>query len=269
MSTDLSGIRKKIERADQHILSLTAETHRFRDRCRCKVVEQFDSQTRTHAFFISGKPPEIKDWVAIIAGEAAHHLRSVLDHLVYQLAIHEADRTGHRISKSTQRGFPVCIQEPTTEKAKSRFAGKVQGLSATAITSIQQLQPYKLPLAERKDYALTVLHELNVIDKHRLLLVVAAALNIVSYSFGTKSPGVGEIDVFDPRNFRAFMALEDGAQVGHYTGNANMHVDIKTTFDIAFPQIGLSEFQSVVPRLQQLRDFVVRIVDTFETRFFT
>lgn len=267
MPSDLSGIRRKIERADEQIRVLNAEDARFKDRCKCRIVDEFDEHSRKHTFRLRGAPPQISPVFVLILGEAIYQLRTSLDHLVYQLAVHESDRVGQAVVKSTQRGFPVFLNEPVTEKQKSRFAGKVQGLSLNAIDDITQLQPWQMPPDRAKDYALVLLDELHNSDKHRLLTVIAGGMNIVKYNIGVHPGQMAEINVFNANDFRASMELEDGAEVGHCIGNAGVKVDIQTAFSIAFPKIGTAQYQPVVPTLQQLRDFVAHAVDSMRSHF--
>ena len=264
MPADLSGIQEKIKRADIHIGVLNSDAARFQDRCHCKVVEEFDPNSHKHLYLIHGNPPPIALSFSVTLGEAIYQLRTTLDHLVYQLAVVEAERVGKSVTKSTQRGFPVFRHEPITEKPKSRFAGKLQGLSVNAVAEITKLQPWTQPAGTQDDYALTLLDDLHNADKHRLLLVTAAAVNIVGLGIGLHKPGVALIEHVSGFDFRTRMEVKDGAELGHAFGDANMKVDLQTTFHVAFPKIGSAEFEPVMPRIKQLRDFVVGVVDAFQ-----
>jgi hypothetical protein len=160
------------------------------------------------------------------------------------------------------------MNEPTTDKQIARYRGKIHGLSSAAETAITNLQPYKLPSASRQDYPIAVLHELNIIDKHRVVLVVAGSLNTVGFGVGSKPGQTAHIDVFDTEKFRVMMELKDGAEIGYALGDAAMKVNIQASFNIAFPKIGATQFKPVAPSLQELRDFVVEVVDAFERDLF-
>ena len=270
MLIGLAGVREKIKRADVHIGNLSTDNARFVQRSGCVVVEEFDPNTRKHTFRVRCRIPKIDPYFTIVLGESIYHLRTALDHLVHQLHVHESDRIGEPVCVSTQRGFPVFRNEPITDKQVSRFKGKVQKLSASAIADITDLQPWRVgPASATKDHTLVLLDDLHNGDKHRILTVLGGSVNLANYGIGAHPGMVGHIDVFDSRNFRQSMALEDGAEIGFYTGNEGVKVDVKTSASISFPEIGSSKFKPVVPLLQQLRDFVVATIDRFEADHLT
>src|SRR5260370_28200532 len=105
-------------------------------------------------------------------GDCVHNLRSALDHLVYQLAILNKAPASARDKTS----FPIFLDQNgfigvTNKKVKPY-------VSAEAFAQIERSQPYftanpsELPLMER--HTLWVLSQLDIIDKHRLILVLYA-----------------------------------------------------------------------------------------------
>ncbi|MCZ6652340.1 MAG: hypothetical protein O7D91_04860, partial [Planctomycetota bacterium] len=53
---------------------------------------------------------------------------------------------------------------------------------------------------------------------------------------------------------------EDGAELGKFYGSEHMKMDIHPSLDIAFPGVGSTDLEPVIPCLQKLRDFVVGVV---------
>ena len=115
-----------------------------------------------------GKPrPNDPAW-PLLVGDTIHNLRSALDHIVCQLAI----LNGNDISCCDRTYFPICICKPDFAKFR-KMAEHL--LSPEAFTFIEELQPYKTADATREDpshSSLWIIHKLNVIDKHRILVVV-------------------------------------------------------------------------------------------------
>ena len=87
------------------------------------------TQRSTSQIAIPPRPPKL----ALIAGDAAHNLRSALDLLAWALYRRVAGGDGKHIY------FPIC---ETPEKYKAQAPGKVEGISATDVKAIDAIQPY-------------------------------------------------------------------------------------------------------------------------------
>jgi hypothetical protein len=107
---------------------------------------------------------EIPPQISAIAGDVIHNLRSVLDHMVWQLVLANNGTPTPGVT-----GFPVSNspQEHTSRK----FRGKIEGVGPDVIDAIDTLKPYY-----GGDEAVWRLHGLNNRDKHRLLLSAVSAL---------------------------------------------------------------------------------------------
>ena len=107
--------------------------------------------------------PTPHEWGAVI-GDCLHNMRSALDHLVYALAGPAAS--------SVRTEFPIFIDR---DKFRSSEPRVLRGVAEAALTIIKWVQPYRWGL-RASAHPLWVLHELNNIDKHRLLHVTGAAM---------------------------------------------------------------------------------------------
>jgi hypothetical protein len=103
--------------------------------------------------------------IPMITGDAVHNLRSALDLLAWALY---ARRTK---GKGTHIYFPIF---ETPKKYKSGSERKVEGISEADIEAITLLKPYK----GGNDH-LWGLHELDITDKHRLLITPVIAVGRV------------------------------------------------------------------------------------------
>jgi hypothetical protein len=106
-----------------------------------------------------------------MVGEIAHHLRSSLDHLIWQLIIANTGKEG-----STRSEFPIFLQPPKGAKGEQQFAKKIQGVRIDAAKAISIMQPYNDP--EPHLNPLWLVHDLDRIDKHRLLLSTVAVAHL-------------------------------------------------------------------------------------------
>ena len=110
----LDGCRAKVRRARFHVAELVAAVQTeiasapYRVRGESDEAEgAFVIRAETNPEF-SGIPPGLP----LIAGEAAHQLRSALDHLVWQLVIANTGAT----PTGTKSGFPIFKNEKGYDK---------------------------------------------------------------------------------------------------------------------------------------------------------
>jgi hypothetical protein len=99
MSPSLDGIRAKLARADQHIkqinddiivnrkVRIPANSVRAQSQFEMGRLDDPSTHRRGMIFSLKGNPPLLDLSFTLLAGEAVHQLRSVLDHLVYQLIV--------------------------------------------------------------------------------------------------------------------------------------------------------------------------------------
>jgi hypothetical protein len=105
----------------------------------------------------------LPDNIALLVGDAAHNMRSALDHFVWTAAS----------SPDRQTMFPIWGPEdaPTAEKWEREVRRKLHGASPALQAAVLKLEPW--PTGHNPQ--LWRIHELDRIDKHRLLISVAAA----------------------------------------------------------------------------------------------
>lgn len=146
----------KYERAGKHIDDLKVHVDTFHKSNPCAIAREDDLQA-SQAIYRVTAVPQVPSEIPLILGDALHNLRSTLDHLVWKM-IEAAGAT----PDPTHTSFPIF------EDAKG-FAdlmpGRVKGLGQRAKEKISSFCPYKTG-----NYTLWTLHQLNIRDKHRLLL---------------------------------------------------------------------------------------------------
>jgi hypothetical protein len=138
---------------------------------------------RMHKAYVDSRPIEVKgnewaSWVesikepeadfATVIGDILQNLVSALDHLAYQLVCVEKNREDH----FNYVYFPIEGSEAVYNKKK---LSKLNGARQAAIDAIDQIKPFK-----GGNDVLWRLHELNNIDKHRLLITVGGACNTIN-----------------------------------------------------------------------------------------
>jgi hypothetical protein len=149
----------KCDWAQKHIDDFNVAVDRFRNANRDIVQPDVDPQTGDVSYRLA-LVPEVPVEVALTLGDALHNLRSALDYLAWGMV----EAVGLRPTKYT--AFPIF---DASNGYTSGVAGKIQGLRQPCRQMLDRIQPYKGGQAHR----LWQLHQLDIRDKHRLLLTTA------------------------------------------------------------------------------------------------
>jgi hypothetical protein len=258
----LDGCRAKIERAKELTCKLNGEITELVNGGLYFVDGENQWERRRYVFKLRGPPVPLR--IAVVSGEIIHHLRSTFDHVVWALA----KKNG--LSDEAHTRFPVCR---TPEKFNDAVRhGEIKGVSRIYHPLIEALQPYRA--ADPANSIVQVVHDLDIKDKHRLLVVVTHALVLGNALTITKNdapaPDFG-IELPPTATMRYPWAIEDGIEV-HWIplrGTPNPAFEMKTnaTVQIAFEQVGAHERAPVIPILTQLCDGVERAIQSFDICF--
>lgn len=155
----LEGPLKKIERANEHIENLSIKVNSFLSLCGYKVRRDFEGDPPSFVVTVEEcNFPPVPDDFSILAGEAVYHLRTSLDHMIFELIrANQRDPSGENM-------WPVFSQE-----CQSRLKTNIKGVSPTAAELIDTHQPYHLG-TNYKEHPLWRLNKLNNWDKHNFLI---------------------------------------------------------------------------------------------------
>lgn len=206
--------RLKLDRAEQHLADLKREIDGYTNEHAYEAVRNVGG-AKCHEHIdcwryrlrITKKPDP---WLAILAGDVVHNLRSGLDHIAVALV------PSTRRSKAS---FPIRTLDPwaredrryvfrNPERRRS-FNTAVKGMPAAAVAVIKELQPYRRPL-EAGVHILAQLSRLENADKHRQLIPVAAGLTGVTSTVSARGQFLDQ-PFRTPRHF-----IPDGAQIAHF-----------------------------------------------------
>ena len=170
MSVDsLASVRFKIERAKHHVQELDRAIVEFRETGPYEIGTKKYPETGYiihYAVRVDDPPMEI----AGLAGEAIHQLRSALDHLAVRLVL--ATTPG----MSTKHVYFPISDTPKTGVLAADAC--VKGMGQDAIDAIDRIEPHK----GGAGHDLWLLHKLNNIDKHRMLVTVVHDLAAIDYA---------------------------------------------------------------------------------------
>jgi hypothetical protein len=173
MTDRLVGVWAKIARAKQHIAEVEVARAAFAKSHPCRVGTKRDPDTREIIYYVESAA-DVPIGVRIAAGDAINSLGCALDHLAYQLV---EVGTGTTPTNVSNLYFPITSDSPTLDKAFTK--GEIKHARLAVQKAIKAIEPYK----GGKGHQLWVLHKLNNIDKHRLLL--AAQIHFTGPTLGS------------------------------------------------------------------------------------
>lgn len=254
----LDGIAAKIHRADEHIEYFDAEIARVLSE-NYRIATKFHSDSREYRFSAFGEAVAPLR-LAVIVGEIAHQLRSALDHVVTQL--HAVGPGGGDPAKLE---FPICLNPKRFASARKR--GKITGVSESAAAAIEDLQPYRTSTPP-EHAALYVLHNLDRTDKHRVLHVVVACVQM-AHTLKIDAKQDIHIERMSPPLPLGVRPSKDGTEIFTVTfgekfdPDVNMEADF--TFQVTLDKLGTLEHLPALPTLRQMRQVVV---DNIRSQFF-
>lgn len=153
----------KLARARKHLSDLTAEIHDFWATDPYQIEEVGSPRSGPGHYRIAGKPKPLPGVLPLVTGDAVHNLRSALDHFAWA-----AVPTG-----SIHVAFPVLQKlNPTPNQWQKEVTERLPGAAPALIDAVIALEAYN---PGKGTETLWALHELDRVDKHRLVLSVAAA----------------------------------------------------------------------------------------------
>lgn len=244
---ELPNPRTKVEWAKRRIQDLSVCLDTFFQARPYSVVEELNPQTGKSAYRVRILEAIPTD-VACSVGDVVHNLRGALDHLL------------HRIMPSTalwtrSSAFPVAQSAHEYRSTKHR---RLKGLPQALVDRIDLLQPYK-----GGNDAIWRLHELDCIDKHRLLLTFAVAHDRrwLDHRMTWLDP-VPFLGV--PRPRRTIIPVEDGAELMSIRHDPRVDMKEQFTFLVAFNEPQVIQPEPVVPTLLQFADLVESIIAVFD-----
>ncbi len=197
-SGKLRGVRTKLERAIKHRADLQVAVDEFSKSDFYEIKTELDYKGRLVGRAVNVKTPG--EEVGVLIGECAYSLRSMLDQLAYQFALHHTSPMPKSWAKSS--AFPIFQSGPLyrgEKKGRGRGAGpKLRGMSPSVKRIIECLQPYhrrRQPLL----FALWQLEELSNLDKHRFLPLTGCIPAQGSVELKFHAPNVRAVAL--PRHF--------------------------------------------------------------------
>jgi hypothetical protein len=258
-------IQRKVERAYKHIADLNTAVRLFLDSKPYKVGTKRNPQTRQLIYYLTEVSPTPISF-STITGDALQNLRSALDHLAQQLFLVGSG------SNVTSRRVQFLIEQNAAQY-KGRLQGVVQGMRQDAIDALSACEPYN----GGKGHDFWVLHELNNIDKHRLLVTVGSSFGSVNLGAiataelekvtGRTLPTLPGLNAFF-RPADILFPLKAGDELFIDAANAEPNQNLQSDgfrFGITLNEPGIAEGKPLLETVQHLSDLVSNTIPLFKS----
>ena len=266
MKPSLSGVRAKIERALEHLHAVELEIGTWSIADGYDVVTKFypeapdqriQPQGSGYAPVLEVTDRTILDRIALVTGDCVHNLRSSLDHLAHQLV---------RVANNTPDGstaFPV-LDERMTDKGNVKTLSVSGGVTPDALALIEAAQPYQRGEDDPTLHPLWLVQNLDNIDKHRTLNVMAGMVAAPSVTLCFKGGAV-------LHQWQGIQAFKEGTPMAWFpVAGPPEDVEVNTRYTpfVALGDFGSVEGEPVDEVLRELADYVAQLIDCFRVRFF-
>ncbi|MGA8099233.1 MAG: hypothetical protein WB810_11295 [Candidatus Cybelea sp.] len=244
-SRKLKGTRLKIDRANKHIADFKEVVTQFL----WFTPNLYGPQPKTRK---NRNPKHLKDVFRLkvalpnelftTAGDAIHNLRSALDHVAFAIAIKAGVKSARALRDID---FPIRRNRKTFNDSLNKAAVKQCG--AKALAFYRCLKPYN-----RGNKRLWALQDLDVVDKHRKLLVLIPRAGVVRIIPGGGSP---------PIDLATAVSLKKGIKTSAIAA-AHGYPNAKTQLAplIAFDHVGFRSTDAVEV-LEKLSTYVTAIIE--------
>ena len=255
---DLASVDRKIEWADRLIENLGAEIQAFLEDNSYKIVPRPKpgEPEKIQYLFLDPKPLPIE--ISLRVGDVAHNLRTALDHLACLGVV----RGNGNVSDDT--AFPVWRKNrtPTGSEYKGPVRGKVNGASQDVIDLLKGLEPY----FGGADQPLRVVDYLDIVDKHRELVVAFFRGGVFIRPFGGMREELGIPDTFGVEIFAKGPEGTPAQSLKHgdvIYETSKDHTDHLPTVAVALGEPWVIQGEAVIKALTQLALFVKGTIDKF------
>lgn len=195
----------KWSRGNSHVATLQSKFGEWQASAPVSV-DPVLSEDRTGIDLVARVPKGIPkhEW-SLDLGDALHNLRSAFDAVAWGMAHFKDAEPAHPKSVS----FPICTEEKQWRKAVSDWVGEID---PELQERLRLMQPFTFVPAGQVSL-LSILHDLDIQDKHRDILTVTADLESINLggSFRYEDPSTPALPRFEMKNDAKF---GDGVVLG-------------------------------------------------------
>jgi hypothetical protein len=244
--------RRKVERAMEHIRDLNNLLKAFSESSFYSVSVKEHRGHNCIALEIDKSRFDMTR-CALIIGDALHNLKSALDILYYQIFDTAAPGSADHRTRFPIRGGREELINAIDGGLKKKDLTENNRVALIVDLLLDVVQPYKagnLPLWS--------LHELNILDKHQLLIPMFDVMRFTDLCFEDEK---GNSFVYDKAIFTedSCFHIKLGRD-GKFTTRDKGHAALAIVFNVGVPY----QSQSVIQSLHEIAETVTRTIIAFE-----
>jgi hypothetical protein len=239
MPIQLRGSSLKLQRAERHVIELNAEIGKFLIRKPYALVVEKDKNPGQQNYVLRVRE-NIPDDFPCFIGDCIHNLRSALDLAAVQLV---------KVQGDDGKGVYFPFTDDASKLDGAIAARKINKAAPGVEAYIRSLKPYP-----GGNDALRAIHDLDIMDKHQLIIPTADAIGIPHLRIGTNE-----------FSNCSFGPLRDGMVPFSFPRAANVQFGQKfyPTLIITFGD-GYFARKPAIETLYELVRLVTEIIDTLE-----
>lgn len=234
------GARSKLDRAKHLIGTLEAELAAFQARKplyrRTWLSPENPAYMRQEVHLRELPPISL----AMVVGDTVHNLRSVLD-----LVATEAARLVHGDADKVH--FPFAASRATL--AKRLKDARFDRCGPLAVALLLEYEPFP-----EGNALLCSLHELDIIDKHRMIVPAITSYMTPAVGAGIPEPYNAQVGSQGICEFLISAYGEEGSLVSD---------EIAIPIDLEFRSFGPFDGARIIPKLKEVHAYVAALVDRF------
>lgn len=257
----LRGPKMKLLRGLEHVRALEEHIQQWGNREPFQSDISIDPSTGDKVYTLILREP-VPVFLSAIIGDAAHNLRSALDHLVCEMARQNGSaphQNGGLQIKARAQHRPPGSQP------------KLQGISARTERVFRWIQG-----SDKLNEVLFILNMLDVIDKHNVVLTAAAATVEVKLRVGIPGLFVGQngelnllgggspymFDNLQPVGFEPIWPIDGPTE--YYRTHPDFPENVSGTIDVVFGPGMPAAGECVVDQLYHAAALVERVIGAIE-----
>jgi hypothetical protein len=247
----------KLGRAKQHTDELEATIVAFHQTNPYHVTTEDDPQTGRRTAKIGREPQPIPPAVPLILGDAVHALRSSLDYFAYAAVPTPTEQTMFPVVRSSR--------VPKPAELRSLVKGRMPGASAQLQKALHDLEPY---LGGKGEFV-WLIHHLDLIDKHRLLVTIGRAYSSFRFDAAVELREVADWTKDLPpmpiglRPADRYPVVNGTALFNAPADFFEKHKELQFIFDVAFGEPPVVTGEPVLPTVRRLLDDIEKLLQQF------
>lgn len=264
-SNPFEGARLKLKRAKRHLFEITEAAQELTGRRKYNFLLRPGLDAgKVEIVFMEESIMPLEFSCAV--GDAIHNLRSAFDHIAVVLSTPPIG-TG----KAADAYFPTGTNREEFIKARDGYTdangkrthkAKMKGAHPDALRMVEELEPYG-----GGKHSLRPLHDLDVLDKHKLIVPTVSRMTVQSIEaiVGKKRFALGVTDFKPTGDGRNLVATIDLPFV--VFGQVKIQTEIQPAFEVVFGKGQPLEGEPIIPTLSNIADTCEGLIKACQTHF--